>query len=82
MKLLKKPDHERGPLTQPPPSPTETLDLMKASVNDLREKMSTYSAGRFGRGARTADWTRKDFGVGVAYRSPERRSTKRLSPYA
>ena len=79
---LKKPDHERGPLTQPPPSPTETLDLMKASVNDLREKMSTYSAGRFGRGARTADWTRKDFGVGVAYRSPERRSTKRLSPYA
>ena len=27
--------------------------------------------GGFGRGARTADWTRKDLGVGVAYRSPE-----------
>ena len=30
----------------------------------------------------TADWTRKDFGVGVAYRSPESALDKRLSPYA
>ena len=49
----KKPDHERGHGRSHRLAHGD-LDLMKASVNDLREKRQAYSAGRFGRGWQNA----------------------------
>ena len=72
---------ELGVLARPG-SPTQTFELMRASVNGLREKMSAYAEGRFGAGTRAADWTRPAFALGIDYQARPPGFSTRPSPYA
>lgn len=60
----------------------QTFELMRASVNGLREKMSAYAEGRFGAGTRAADWTRPAFALGIDYQARPPGFSTRPSPYA